>query len=234
MLKRSLLVFLVLVLSPAAHAGAPNDYVAGFERANAHLRAAASYLRTQNPDLAAIELEQFNAAWKAVPSSIQDTENKSLFLNTRSDAAAAGQDALNAVDAGELEVARRGLLDARASLFAMHKKLGWDIFADCIWQANKTGKALWPFRRPPPDLQDESVRNEIKAATSAYLGALEACDAKAPATVNQDPEFRRLIDGSVQSLKKIPAAVDAKSNGGLFRFLIELRSFDRLLYFRYG
>ncbi|MGI9483779.1 MAG: hypothetical protein ACR2OR_15625 [Hyphomicrobiales bacterium] len=234
MIIRFAIVLVVLVFAPAAHAGAPDGYVAGFEKANAHLRAAASYLRTQNPDLAAIELEEFNAAWENLPAVSSYARNEGLFSQIISAAATSGENALSSVDAGELEKARRELLTARASLYALHTGLGWEIFADCIWRANETGKALWPFRRPPPDLEDESVREEIKSASNAYLEALEACDAKAPSAIKIDPEFRRLIDGSVQSLQKLPSRVDEKSTGGLFRLLIELRSFDRLLYFRFG
>ena len=48
------------------------------------------------------------------------------------------------------------------------------------------------------------------------------------------PEFRRLIDGALASLAQVPRAVDTRDRDLLHRLLIELRSFDHLLAFRYG
>jgi hypothetical protein len=48
------------------------------------------------------------------------------------------------------------------------------------------------------------------------------------------PEFRRLIDGAKASLEFIPKAIAARDADLLHRVLIELRSFDNLLDFRFG
>jgi hypothetical protein len=52
--------------------------------------------------------------------------------------------------------------------------------------------------------------------------------------VRKAPEFRRLVDGSKASLTLIPKAIAARDGDLLHRVLIELRSFDNLLAFRYG
>ena len=53
-------------------------------------------------------------------------------------------------------------------------------------------------------------------------------------TVRKDPEFRRLIDGAKASMKFIPQAIAEHDTDLLHRVLIELRSFDNLLAFRFG
>jgi len=52
--------------------------------------------------------------------------------------------------------------------------------------------------------------------------------------VREAPEFRRLVDGAKASLLLIPKAIATRDADLLHRVLIELRSFDNLLAFRYG
>ena len=66
------------------------------------------------------------------------------------------------------------------------------------------------------------------------LDILRRCDGMASADVRNQPEFRRLIDGAIASLALVPKAVRERDGDLLHRLLIELRSFDNLLAFRYG
>ncbi len=50
----------------------------------------------------------------------------------------------------------------------------------------------------------------------------------------KSPEFRRLVDGAKTSLSLIPKAIATQDTDLLHRVLIELRSFDNLLAFRFG
>jgi hypothetical protein len=52
--------------------------------------------------------------------------------------------------------------------------------------------------------------------------------------VRLNPEFRRLVDGALASLARVPEAVAANDADLLHRLVIELQSFDRLLSFRFG
>ena len=56
----------------------------------------------------------------------------------------------------------------------------------------------------------------------------------APRSIRRHAEFRRLIDGALASLAQIPKAIEARDADLLHRLIIELRSFDNLLAFRYG
>jgi hypothetical protein len=52
--------------------------------------------------------------------------------------------------------------------------------------------------------------------------------------VRKEVEFRRLIDGAKEALALVPQAVKAHDTSLLHRVLIQLRSFDNLLAFRFG
>ena len=52
--------------------------------------------------------------------------------------------------------------------------------------------------------------------------------------IRTHPEFRRLVDGVAASLALMPKAIAERDGDLLHRLLIELRSFDNLLAFRYG
>ena len=77
---------------------------------------------------------------------------------------------------------------------------------------------------------------KMKAAApaDAYVRTLKRCDTMAPPAIRNHADFRRLIDGALASLAQVPKAAEARDVDLLHRLLIELRSFDNLLAFRYG
>ncbi len=228
MLKRLIVVAgVMLAFLPAATAG-QDTYLEWFKQANAHIRTAASYLRTGNIDFAALALEELiesrmnedpdNALSKVPVATIQTAEK-----------------ALAQIDANEPKSARQTLLDLRQTLFVAHRKNNVTVFDDCVWSLVQKGKALWYFRKNPPDLSDQSQVQKIKEATSNYLNQLNLCDEQAGAEIRTAQTWQRLVTSSRQSLERIPAeALGAKDKGLLYRFIIEIRSIDRLLYFRFG
>ncbi|MEC9368451.1 MAG: hypothetical protein VX871_07140 [Pseudomonadota bacterium] len=221
------LVFMLAALTPAC---ANEAYLEGFEAANPHLRVAVSYLRTGNSDLAAIEIESFQAKWAPLRQKLQPGPLATMVEGVGASAAKA----LEQVDAGKPDEARKLLLDARQRIHDTHAAAGLKPFADCIWSAIKVGYPLWGYREPPPNLGDAVTAKKIVDVNNAYLAALRGCRKRAPKDVAADPEYTRLMDNADTSLSAIPATVKAKDGGQLYRYLIELRSIDRLLYFRFG
>ena len=69
---------------------------------------------------------------------------------------------------------------------------------------------------------------------SRIAATLRRCDGMAPRGIRDHAEFRRLIDGALASLAQFPKAIETRDADLLHRLLIELRSFDNLLAFRYG
>ena len=90
------------------------------------------------------------------------------------------------------------------------------------------------YRTTPPRLFDATVREAILTESARVAEALVHCDREAPAGVRTDPEFRRLAEGMTASLRQMPQALELGDGSYLHRLLIEQRSFERLLVFRYG
>ena len=187
-----------------------------------------AYLRTGNIDFAALELEAYLEKWQAFGAGNEDTGKP--VAAARRDIASA----LALIDAGEPDRARQLLARVRGAFRELHRKVGLDIFADCIFDADAAARPLWVNRRDRPDLDQQAQVARVNAEAGHYRTALAACNAKAPAGIAADQEFRRLMDGSLHSLSRIPEALGDKDAGLLYRLLIELRASARLLAFRYG
>ncbi|VAV97929.1 hypothetical protein MNBD_ALPHA08-53 [hydrothermal vent metagenome] len=238
MMKMKILLLTALLMVPLMIPGAlynstialakSDIYLEWFKPANANLRLASSYLRTGNIDFAALALE------KIVEGKTQTSAAGDL-AEVITSARAQAKSALDLVDANEPEKARDGLLKLREMLFQQHKARKIEVFDDCIWELNKRGPALWRFRKNAPDLGDQQQSQAVGKAAAEYLEQLDKCDEMAAPETKSDGSFQRLVKGARTSLKRFPAEVlDAKDGGLLFRFIIELRSFDRLLYLRFG
>lgn len=221
----------VALLSTGPTSAAAGDlaaYSKTFQDANPHLRTAVAYLRTGNIDFAALELEAYLEKWQVFKAGSGETS--APISAARRDVATA----LEFIDAGKSSEAAAILARVRGAFRDMHRKNGLDIFADCIFDADLAAIPLWVNRRNRPNLGQEAEAARVKTEAHLYRTRLAACNAKAPADVAADPEFRRLMDGSLLSLSRIPEVVGNKDGGHLYRLLIELRAFARLLAFRYG
>ena len=84
------------------------------------------------------------------------------------------------------------------------------------------------------DWTKSETRFGIANKASIYDYVLDRCDGMADASLRKTPEFRRLIDGAKAGLALIPKAIATRDSDLLHRVLIELRSFDNLLAFRFG
>ncbi|MEZ5786612.1 MAG: hypothetical protein R3D62_09175 [Xanthobacteraceae bacterium] len=182
----------------------------------AERRTAAGYLRTGNGDLAALALERLAKALRGSPDA----------------ALAAG--AVAAIDAGDLPRAAKLVEQLGDRLAAERRRAGMRVFTDCVREASAIYQTLDAFRTSAPDLAVVASRTAVANAAQASRAAYAKCDAEAPTPIKADPDFRRLIDGARASLARVPAAAAAGDQELLHRLLIELRSFEQLLLFRYG
>ena len=85
-----------------------------------------------------------------------------------------------------------------------------------------------------PDLTNIATGARVVASTDGVLSALDRCEREAPEATRQGQEFRRLFDGMRASLRQLPEAVAVRDGALLYRLLIEQRSFEQLLSFRFG
>jgi len=206
-----------------------DDFNRAVEAAMSHHRVAAGYLRTGNIDLAALELEGLREAWGKVtslpkPAAFRDTER---YTSTMLDISTRLVGVVLVLDLGAVDVARKSLDTIRASLSALRRASGVTVLADCVIDSNTAMDTLFAHDARP----DWGI---VSGSADAYRAVLQRCDGMAPPAIRNHAEFRRLIDGALASLAQVPKAIETRDGELLHRLLIELRSFDHLLAFRYG
>jgi len=216
-------------LAAPARADDLDDFNRAVEAAMSHQRVAAGYLRTGNIDLAVLELDGMREAWGKVstlprPAAFRDKER---YTGTLLQIAAGLVGASLVLNLGRPDVARESLDTIRKSLSDLRRENHVTVLADCVLDANVSMDALFAL--------DGGQDWESLAAGSASYGAtLQRCDGMAPGGIRNHAEFRRLIDGALASLAQMPNAAATRDRDMVHRLLIELRSFDNLLAFRYG
>jgi hypothetical protein len=220
---------LALACLTAARADDLDDFNQAVEMAMSHHRVAAGYLRTGNIELAALELDGLRGSWAKVtllprPAAFGDEQR---YTATMLGIAARLLGATLVLNMGRVDVARESLDTIRKSLSELRRENNVTVLADCVLDANVAMDALMATDRQP-DWESAGAGSESYAAT------LRRCDGMAPRAIREHAEFRRLIDGALASLAQFPSAIQTRDADLLHRLMIELRSFDNLLAFRYG
>ncbi len=237
---RTLAVLLVLALPAAAAAGPFTDFLNALQEAARATREASGYARTENVDLALVGLEGAEERWREVaaraaagaPEPFDDPDFHAALGRTEH---AVGE-ARARLDAGEAAEAHAMLEDALASLAQARRRLGIALWSDCILEMNEAMDQLWRWRSEGdggPDLSDRARVRDILADNAVTLYLYERCREAAPEAV-RDGSFARLFEGAIASLQRIPEVVESGETGRFVSILRELRSYDRLLRFRYG
>jgi hypothetical protein len=233
-LKRTVLALAMLLglcMAPA-RASDLDDFNTAVESAMSHHRVAAGYLRTGNIDLAVLELEAMRETWGIVsarprPAALRD---HALYTTTMLSTATQLVGIFLVLDMGRADVAIQSLDAIRKELSAMRRASGVTVLADCVLDSNSAMDALFALDGKPLD----AASGEVTAKADVYRAILQRCDGMATERVRRDGEFRRLIDGALASLAQVPKAIETRDADLLHRLLIELRSFDNLLAFRFG
>jgi hypothetical protein len=238
--RRAILVLTLWGLaSPAAWAGDLTDFNAAIEAVSGHNRVAIGYLRTGNDELAGLELERLREAWTKLTARFAGKrpdafDGNALYgsLMTTTPARLMAADLM--LKTGRADAAVQSLVALRGDFYALRKASGIVVLADCVRDANEAMDALMVYNDRTLDFAKSETRFDIATKTSIYGTVLRRCDSIAAETVRSAPEFRRLVDGALASLTLIPKAIEARDADLLHRVLIELRSFDNLLAFRFG
>ncbi len=237
-LSVALIAWIILAAAPAA-AGELTDFNDAVEKVAVHYRTATGYLRTGNADLAAIEVEDMRRAWANLAKQFGNKApdafaGNPLYNDLLQNTAGTIDKALDLIDSGDLSEAATQIIDIREKLSAMRRASSLYILADCILDANKAMDEFYIYKTAPPQWHAKGAKAEVQSKAAIYGFLLRRCDAIATQAVRTDPEFRRLVDGAFNGLSFVPEAVSNEDGGQLYRVLIELRSFDNLLFFRFG
>ncbi|MDR3450205.1 MAG: hypothetical protein P4M15_10755, partial [Alphaproteobacteria bacterium] len=230
-----LLVFSLLAGSGLAVANDLSDFNAAVEKAESHNRVAIGYLRTGNVDLASVELDRLRQAFEQVTARKRPAVfDSKLYVKAMTDVAMRLITADMMLKSGRSDPARQSLEAIRGDLYDLRKSAGVAVLADCVRDANTAMDALMVYNDRALDWTKADTRDAVASKASSYGAVLERCDGMADDAVRKAGEFRRLIDGARASLTLIPKAIATHDSDLLHRVLIELRSFDNLLAFRYG
>ena len=229
---------LALLAGPAS-AGDLADFNAAVEKAAGHNRVAIGYLRTGNTDLASLELDRLRDAWAQLNARFAGKApdafaGNALYGTTLVNIGARLVAADMMLKSGRADAASQSLSAIRGDLYDLRKSSGIVVLADCVRDANAVADALMLYNDNALDWSKPQVRFAIANKASIYGYVLDRCDSIASATVHNSPEFRRLVDGAKAGLDLIPGAIATRDTNLLHRILIELRSFDNLLAFRFG
>lgn len=206
-----------------------DDFNRAVEGAMSHHRVASGYLRTGNIELASLELEGMREAWGKVSALRRPAafKNADRYVGTMLQVTTGLVGTTLVLNLGSADVARESLDKIRRLLSDLRRENNVMVLADCVLDANTAMNALFAHDREPD-------WESVAAGAQSYAGTLNRCDGMAPAGIRNHVEFRRLIDGALASLAQIPKSVETRDRDLLHRLLIELRSFDNLLAFRYG
>ena len=237
-LARAACLALALLAGPAM-AGDLTDFNAAVEQAQSHNRVAIGYLRTGNLDLALLEIERLRDAWAAFEQRFTGKQPAAFDGIALYGTMFTGVHArLVAVDLmikmGNPDAVRQSLEAIRGDLYDLRKAAGIKVLADCVRDGNAAMDALIVYDDRALDWTKSETHDGIASKASIYGSVLERCDGMAGDAVRATPEFRRLVDGAKAGLALIPKAIATRDSGLLHRVLIELRSFDNLLAFRFG
>jgi hypothetical protein len=223
----------------AATAGDLADFNAAVETAQSHSRVAIGYLRTGNVDLASLELDRLRESWDALQQRFNGKQPDAFdgvalygMLWTGVSARLVVADLM--LKTGRPDAARQSLDAIRGDFYDLRKAAGIAVLADCVRDANTAMDALMLYNDRALDWTKSETRYGIANKASIYGYMLERCDGMASEPVRKSAEFRRLIDGAKAGLALIPKAIATRDSDLLHRVLIELRSFDNLLAFRFG
>jgi hypothetical protein len=232
-------VLSLTICAGGASAGDLAEFHGAVETFSAHNRVAIGYLRTGNVELAGAEIDAMREAWstfverfgKDRPSEFRDNPR---YVTTLVDVPTRLVGVSLMLTMGRPDLAGGALAAVRKELSELRRASGIEILADCILDANATMERLSVFQDRPPEWTSPAAVAALSAAAETYGGGVRRCDAMAPGEIRHVPEFRRLVDGIAASLAQMPAAIAARDGDLVHRLLIELRSFDNLLAFRYG
>jgi len=212
------------------------DFNAAIESVSAHNRVAIEYLRNGNTDLASLELDRLREAWTKVGARKRPAvfAGDPLYTVVMTDVATRLVTADLMTNLGRPENARQSLLGIRKDIYDLRKSANIVVLADCIRDANEVMDKLMAYDGRPQELRAAEFKIAVESLARSYSNTLSRCETTADERIRNDPEFRRLIDGAQASLDRIRDVFSQNDPDLLHRLLVELRSFDNLLAFRYG
>ncbi len=232
---------LVLLLFSSSVSGA--DEVSSFndaiERVNQPYKSALFYLRTGNAGVAGLELDTARSAWTSVAEKYGKAPPKPLakdpkWPTTLQDVSKAFDAGAKLATEGQSKEARSALLPIRELLHQMRRRNGLRVMADCVYDLNAFMDVLYHWRRNPADFNDPAVRKKATTASNKYIDQLKLCRSEASAELEANPDFKSVMDGAAKSAASLLKPIENKQPNAFINVLRELKSFDVIIFVRWG
>lgn len=220
-----------------------NQELAGFNAmvtgALRHYHAASFYLRTRNADVAAVELQLLQDSWQAVVARYRTAPPGAFaadpqWHNALGQVSSSINQALTAANAGDVDASQDRLHSAYQELASLRKRNFVHIFSDDVDELNTAVAGLAVYGRGVADLGSPDHVNAIKASAAVVAYLARKCRDGRPLEYQQSEEFRRLIDGMLESVEELISAVDRKDEQEVRTSIGAIRSYDRMLSLRFG
>ena len=235
----ALALFAALLWPVEARANGTAAFLEASAGAYAPYRSAMSYLHTGNAGLAALALDAMAARWAALCDRFR-TQPPAAFAGDP--AWRASLDAITGrvetarakLQAGDAEGAATALSPIRAALGELRGRNGIVTHFDRIDAFSAAMATMWVYRRNPPDMADPQAVAALAARARTLRRALEDVAAGPPGKIANDPQFQRLIEGSLKSAATIDRAIEARNPALLISALREIRSSVQLLWMNFG
>lgn len=204
-----------------------------------HYRQAMFYLRTGNPAVAGFDLKQMRAKWSAILENYADDPPPPFaadadFGASLSAVAEAIESGLEQVAAGDAEAGRAVLAPVRATLSDLRRRNRLYLPSDCIDEFSAAADSLWRFRHAPPAFADAEAVNGLRRSAAIVEHQLARCRELAASVYGTGEEFQTLFDGAARSVQSLWPAIDDADEQRIINILREFRSFDQMIYLRYG
>lgn len=232
-------LFVSFISATSSHASTVDAFNDDVSKAYAAYRSAANYLRTDNPGIAFLELSDASDVWANISNTyatnppspyIKDTEFRATLLQIAK-VLTLGRDL---AESGDSKSSLKMISPIRGVLYNLRKRNGIRLYADCITELNRAMEPIFVHRRVIPDLYIEPLKAQITNESRTYQNLLTDCRGLAPASYTSDQEFIRLFDGTMESITSIFPAIESRRPQRVINVIRELRSFDRIIYFKFG
>lgn len=202
-------------------------------------RSAGFYLHTGNAGLAAVELQSMQAQWQELMTDFTDPPPDAFaadpaYHETLKAVAGHIQAALAALEANDTDTAEAELKPIRQELADLRARNNIRVFSDCVDDMRAAMDALWVYRRDPPAFDDPAQMDAIKARGAVVEHLIRQCQAETPPRLADNADYRRLMNGSLDSIRSLGPALRAKNETAVVNVLRELRSFINMVYLQFG
>ncbi len=207
--------------------------------AYAHYREAVFYTRTGNTPVAGLALDEFVTKWAALVQAYADSPPPEYaadakFGDTLRNVLARAEKGLEALDADDPDTAGDAIKPIRRILAELRKRNGLVTWSDLVDELSAAMDVLARYRREVKELDDPAIVSMVRDQAAIVAALFKRCGREAAHEVANDPEFKRLISGASESMGRLMESLETKSVR-LYRIGIgELRSYERIMYLRFG